>query len=87
LHGASCEVREIVQCIGEKEQQYARRPRKVVIRCGDVFSEQDLVTVYVAELRLYARYAVRKSLPKTDKLTFLQIREYAESLGDTFREQ
>jgi len=87
LHDASREVREMVQGIGEKEQQYAGRLRKAAIRCGDVFREQDLITIYVGGLRPHARYAVRESLSRTDKRTFQQIREHAQSLGDTFREQ
>jgi len=87
LHDAYREVRDMIQGVGEKEQQFAARLRKAAIRCGDVFKEQDLITIYVGGLRPHARYAVRESLSRTDKRTFQQIREHAQSLGDTFREQ
>jgi len=87
LHDAYREVRDMVQGVGEKEQQFAARLRKSAIRCGDVFREQDLITIYVGGLKAHARYAVRESLSRTEKRTFQQIREHAQSLGDTFREQ
>ena len=77
----------MVQGVGKREQQYAARLRKAAIRCADVFKEQDLITIYVGGLRSHARYAVRESLSRTDKRTFQQIREHAQSLGDTFPEQ
>jgi len=47
LHDAYCEVRDMMQGVGEKEQQFAARLREAAIRCGDVFKEQDLITIYV----------------------------------------
>jgi len=87
LHDAYREVRDMVQGVGEHEQQFASRLRNAAIRCGDVFKEQDLITIYVGGLKPHARFAVRESLSRTDRRTFQQIREHAQSLGDTFREQ
>jgi len=73
----------MVQGVGEHEQQFASRLRNAAIRCGDVFKEKDLITIYVGGLKPHARFAVSR----TDRRTFQQIREHAQSLGDTFREQ
>jgi len=75
------------QATGETEQQFAARLRKAAIRCGDVFREHDLITIYMGGLKPHARYAVLESLSRSEKRTCQQIREHAQSLGDIFREQ
>ena len=86
LQVAYREVATMTQRQGDSENEYALRLRKAALRCGDAFTERNLIATYIEGLGHASHHVIREDVALNPRMTFQEIRMKAQSLGDTQRE-
>ena len=82
---AYSEVTNYIQSTGMSEMEYGDRLWRKALRCGNVFSDDRLKSLYAEGLLPAIRVQVRHHLTTHPRLSFMELTRYAEGCGTAHR--
>lgn len=85
IRGAILDLRDVTQKDRETEVEYSSRLNNAAIRCGNVHSMDDKMTLYVDGLDKTIKSLVARHRERHPRIRFLELIQFAQAEGDAVR--
>ncbi|CAN8062282.1 unnamed protein product [Agarophyton chilense] len=85
IHQAILDLRDVTQKPEEGKAEYSSRLNKASVRCGNVHSTEDKITLYIDGLDPSIKSLVARYREKHGRVSFLELVQFAKAEGDAAR--